>query len=44
MIGADNLIKAALIGVGGTIVLDVWALVMARVLKMPATNWPMVGR
>ena len=44
MIGTDNLIKAALIGVGGTIVLDVWALFMAHALKMPASNWPMVGR
>jgi len=44
MIGLEFLIKAALIGIGGTIVLDLWALLMARVLKMPATNWPMVGR
>ena len=44
MIGVDIFIKAALIGAGGTVVLDLWALIMARVLKMPATNWPMVGR
>lgn len=36
--------KAALIGVGGTIVLDLWALFMARVMGVPATNWAMVGR
>jgi hypothetical protein len=44
MIEVDLFIKAALIGTGGTVVLDLWALFMARVLKMPATNWPMVGR
>ncbi|MCH8686415.1 DUF2938 domain-containing protein [Pedomonas mirosovicensis] len=44
MIGMEDIIKAALIGIGGTVVLDLWALLMARVLKMPATNWPMVGR
>ena len=36
--------KAALIGVGGTIVLDLWALFMARVMGVPATDWAMVGR
>ena len=44
MTGADDFIKAALIGVGGTIVLDLWAVFMTRVLGMPAANWPMVGR
>lgn len=44
MTDADYFLKAVLIGVGGTIVLDLWALFMARALKMPATNWPMVGR
>ncbi len=44
MSGMEFVIKAALIGAGGTIVLDLWALVLARVLKMPATSWPMVGR
>lgn len=42
--GADDFLRAALIGAAGTIVLDLWALFMARVLKTPATNWPMVGR
>lgn len=44
MFGMEDIIKAALIGIGGTVVLDLWALFMARILKMPATNWPMVGR
>lgn len=41
---ADDCIRAALIGFGGTIVLDLWALFMVRGLRMPATGWPMVGR
>lgn len=36
--------KTALIGVGGTIILDLWALFMARVMGVPVTNWAMVGR
>jgi len=44
MIGADLLAKAALIGAGGTIILDLWALLLARAFGVPATNWPMVGR
>lgn len=40
----ELLVRAPLIGVGGTVVLDLWALFMARVLNMPATNWAMVGR
>jgi len=39
-----DLIKFALVGVGGTLVLDLWALFLARVFKVPAVNWPMVGR
>ncbi|HTM97055.1 MAG TPA: DUF2938 domain-containing protein [Croceibacterium sp.] len=31
-------------GVGGTIVLDLWALLLTRVFNVPATNWAMVGR
>jgi len=41
---AEILLKAALVGVGGTIVLDLYALMMARVLGVTATNWAMVGR
>jgi hypothetical protein len=43
-ITADIFLKAALVGVGGTIVLDLYALMMSRVLGAPATNWSMVGR
>ena len=41
---ADVFLKATLVGVGGTIVLDLYALMMSRVLDVPATNWAMVGR
>jgi hypothetical protein len=41
---AEFLFKGALIGVGGTMVLDLWAFFMARVVGMSATNWAMVGR
>ena len=41
---AELLFKAALVGIGGTIVLDLWALFMARVVGLPATDWAMVGR
>jgi hypothetical protein len=41
---AELLFKAALVGIGGTIVLDLWALFMARVTGLSATNWAMVGR
>ena len=40
----DVLFRAMLVGVGGTVVLDVWAEFLARVMGVPATNWAMVGR
>lgn len=36
--------QAILIGIGGTAVLDLWALALDRILKIPAPNWSMVGR
>jgi len=44
MIDPATLIKSALIGVAGTVLLDVWSLFLARVVNVPATNWAMVGR
>lgn len=44
MTGAEALLPGVLIGIGGTVVLDLWALFLARVLRVPGTNWPMVGR
>lgn len=40
----EVLIKAALIGIGGTLVLDVYAWVLVHYFKVPMTNWAMVGR
>jgi hypothetical protein len=41
---AELLFKAMLVGIGGTIVLDLWALLTARVAGLSASNWAMVGR
>ena len=40
----DILLRASIIGIGGTIALDVWANLLQRVTGSPATNWAMVGR
>ena len=32
------------IGAGGTLLLDVWAVFASKVLKIPATDWALVGR
>ena len=41
---AEIFLKATLVGVGGTIVLDLYALMMSHVLGVTATNWAVVGR
>jgi uncharacterized membrane protein len=41
---AEIIIRAALVGVGGTIVLDLYAFLLQRFFGVPATNWAMVGR
>ena len=38
------LVKGLIIGIGGTIALDIWAMTLQVVAKTPATNWAMVGR
>lgn len=40
----DEFLQAALIGIGGTIALDLWALLLAGLFQVPPVNWPMVGR
>jgi hypothetical protein len=40
----DIAIRAVLIGVGGTVVLDLYAWLLHRIFGMPATNWGLVGR
>ncbi|MBS0251519.1 MAG: DUF2938 family protein [Proteobacteria bacterium] len=44
MSSIEILVKAAAVGIGGTLVLDLYALFLARVMGVPATNWAMVGR
>jgi hypothetical protein len=40
----DVLIRAVLIGVGATALLDLWALFLNRAFGWPFPNWAMVGR
>ncbi|GLT01618.1 membrane protein [Sphingobium jiangsuense] len=40
----DSLVHAALVGIGGTIILDLYAFLLQRVLDVSGTNWKMVGR
>ena len=41
---AELFLKATLVGVGSTIALDLYALMISRILGVPVTNWAMVGR
>lgn len=40
----DDALEAALIGIGGTVALDLWAAFATRVFGLPETRWDMVGR
>ena len=40
----EMVLKGVLLGIGGTIALDVWAHSLKAVAGTPATNWAMVGR
>lgn len=42
--GIEIVIGAVLIGIGGTVILDLWATLLGRFFDVPATNWAMVGR
>lgn len=37
-------LRASIVGIGGTVAMDVWAVTLQRLVGTPATNWPMVGR
>ena len=39
-----DIIRAVLVGIGGTIILDIYAFLLQRLFGVPATNWQMVGR
>lgn len=40
----DILWRAALIGVGATVLMDLWAIVLSTVFGQPKANWAPVGR
>ena len=40
----EALVRAAAIGIGATALMDVWGLVRARLLRMAATDYGLVGR
>lgn len=40
----DTLFFTLLIGIGATVVMDVWAILRMQLFGIPPTNWAMVGR
>ena len=38
------LVMGVLIGIGGTVAMDLWALVLQRIFGLPLPNWAMIGR
>lgn len=40
----DLLIAGVLMGIGGTVAMDIWAVVLNRVAGQPMPNWAMPGR
>jgi hypothetical protein len=40
----EILVRAALVGIGGTVVLDLYVALLQRVWGIPGSNWAMVGR
>lgn len=44
MMTTEIVAHAALVGIGGTVILDIYAALVQRLLGTPATNWKMVGR
>lgn len=42
--GLEFPLRAVLIGVGATAVLDAWSLMLGRLFGVPAVNWGLVGR
>ncbi|HWX51109.1 MAG TPA: DUF2938 domain-containing protein [Roseomonas sp.] len=40
----EIVVAAVLVGIGGTVILDLFSLLMGRFFGVPATNWRMVGR
>ena len=42
--GLEFVIRAVLVGIGATAVLDLWVQFTKRVLGLPGSNWGRVGR
>jgi Protein of unknown function (DUF2938) len=40
----DLIVRAAFIGIGATLIMDLWAQFLLRVFSIPSLNWAMVGR
>lgn len=40
----DILVRAAAVGIGGTVALDLYAWLLQRIAGIPGTHWAMVGR
>ena len=40
----DFLASAIVIGVGATVVIDLWAILLQRLFRIPPANWALVGR
>lgn len=43
-VGVDLIARAVPIGIGATILLDLWILAQKRLFAIPGPNWAMVGR
>jgi hypothetical protein len=42
--GLEFLVHAVVIGAGATVVMDLWAVLLQRLFRIPSSNWAMVGR
>ncbi|CAN5193282.1 hypothetical protein BH10PSE8_BH10PSE8_06290 [soil metagenome] len=40
----DFVVRAVVIGVGATVLLDLWGQLLKRAIGWPPTNWAMPGR
>jgi hypothetical protein len=41
---AEFALRAVVIGVGATVVMDLWAVLLQRLFRVQPSNWAMVGR
>src|SRR5262245_38354061 len=42
--GMETILSAVITGIGATVLVDLWAILLTRLFDVPATNWAMVGR